>query len=176
MLRNLVPSEVVSSVKSLDYRAKYKAGFRHLMFDLDNTLTTYAFARPDNALVAFINELKAIGFQVSIVSNSGAKRVDPFLQALGVGGRSSCKKPTIGVIKSLVSTDLESIILIGDQLLTDIWAANNLGIRSVLVHPIDESTDKFFTRMNRKLERFFVQRIRAKFPAVYDQRLKSRYE
>ena len=176
MLRNLVPSEVVTSVKALDYNAKYKAGFRHLMFDLDNTLTTYAHARPDNDLIEFIHGLKAIGFQVSIVSNSGVKRVDPFLQALGIGGRASCKKPTIRVIKSLVSTELESIILIGDQLLTDVWAANRLGVRSVLVHPIDVSTDKLFTTLNRKLERFFVQRIRAKFPAVYDQRLKSRYE
>jgi uncharacterized protein len=176
MLRNLVPSEVVKSVKALDYQAKYKAGFRHLMFDLDNTLTTYAFNEPDAQLITFINELKAIGFQVSIVSNSGAKRVNPFIEALGVGGKPSCKKPTIGVLKTLIGTDLESIILIGDQLLTDIWAANKLGVRSVLVHPIDLSTDKAFTSFNRKLERFFVKRIRSKFPAVYDQRLKSRYE
>jgi len=76
MLRNLVPSEVVTSVKALDYNAKYKAGFRHLMFDLDNTLTTYAHARPDNDLIAFINELKAIGFQVSIrtLASSGSTR------------------------------------------------------------------------------------------------------
>lgn len=176
MLRNLVPSEVVTSVSALDYRAKYKAGFRHLMFDLDNTLTTYAFAAPPKELIAFIDELKAIGFQVSIISNSGAKRVNPFIEALGVSGRASCKKPSIGVLKSLIGLDLESIIVIGDQLLTDIWAANKLGVRSVLVHPIDTATDRAFTVFNRKLERFFVQRIRAKFPAVYDQRLKSRYE
>ncbi len=176
MLRNLVPSEVVTSVKALDYQAKYKAGFRHLLFDLDNTLTTYAFDAPDAELTSFINELKAIGFTVSIVSNSGAKRVNPFIEALGVGGKASCKKPTIGVLQTLIGTDLESIILIGDQLLTDVWAANRLGVRSVLVHPIDVSTDKVFTSFNRKLERFFVNRIRAKYPAVYDQRLKSRYE
>lgn len=176
MLRNLVPSEVVTSVKALDYQAKFKAGFRHLLFDLDNTLTTYAFDAPDAELTSFINELKAIGFTVSIVSNSGAKRVNPFIEALGVGGKASCKKPTIGVLQTLIGTDLESIILIGDQLLTDVWAANRLGVRSVLVHPIDVSTDKVFTSFNRKLERFFVNRIRAKYPAVYDQRLKSRYE
>ena len=176
MLRNLVPSEVVASVRSLDYHAKYKAGFRHLMFDLDNTLTTYQFSMPTPELTRFIEELKAIGFQVSIVSNSGAKRVGPFIQALGVGGKPSCKKPTTGVLRSLIDTDLESIILIGDQLLTDVWAANRLGVRSVLVHPIDASTDKLYTRVNRRLELFFVKRIRAKYPAVYDQRLKSRYE
>ena len=176
MLRNLVPSEVVTSVKALDYQAKYKAGFRHLLFDLDNTLTTYAFDAPNAELISFINELKAIGFTVSIVSNSGAKRVTPFMDALGVGGKPSCKKPTIGVLQTIIGTDLESIILIGDQLLTDVWAANRLGVRSVLVHPIDLSTDKAFTKFNRTLERFFVKRIRSKYPAVYDQRLKSRYE
>jgi Predicted hydrolase of the HAD superfamily len=103
MLRNLVPSEVVTSVKALDYQAKYKAGFRHLLFDLDNTLTTYAFDAPDAELTSFINELKAIGFTVSIVSNSGAKRVNPFIEALGVGGKASCKKPTIGVLQTLLA-------------------------------------------------------------------------
>jgi uncharacterized protein len=176
MLRQLVPSEVIKSVYDLDYEAKYKAGFRQLMFDLDNTLTTYQFAAPTDELKTFVASLKAIGFEVSIVSNSGKTRVQPFLDELQVSGIPSCKKPTIGVIKQVLSVEKEAAMLLGDQLLTDIWAANKLGVRSVLVHPVDMTTDKFFTRLNRRLERFFVQRLRHKYPAVYDQRLKSRYE
>jgi len=176
MLRKLVPSEVIKNVQDLDYEAKYKAGFRQLMFDLDNTLTTYQFSEPTKELTTFIQKLQAIGFEVSIVSNSGGKRVQPFLDQLQVSGIPSCKKPTIGTLKKVLKVDKEAAMLIGDQLLTDIWAANKLGVRSVLVHPVDASTDKFFTRVNRKLELYFVKRIRAKYPAVYDQRLKSRYE
>jgi HAD superfamily phosphatase (TIGR01668 family) len=176
MLRKLIPSEVVANVRSIDYAAKYKAGFRQLMFDLDNTLTTYQHSAPTPELVDFIQELQAIGFEVSIVSNSTRKRVDPFLQALGVRGRASCKKPSAKALREMLHVDKESVIVIGDQLLTDIWAANNLGVRSVLVHPVDITTDRFFTTMNRKVERYAVKKIRQKHPAVYDQRLKSRYE
>jgi HAD superfamily phosphatase (TIGR01668 family) len=176
MLRELIPSEVIKRVQDLDYEAKYKAGFRQLMFDLDNTLTTYQFSEPTKELTTFIQQLQTIGFEVSIVSNSGAKRVQPFIDQLEVSGIPSCKKPSIGTLKKILKVDKEAAMLIGDQLLTDIWAANKLGVRSVLVHPVDASTDKFFTRFNRKLELYFVKRIRAKYPAVYDQRLKSRYE
>lgn len=176
MLRELIPSEVIKRVQDLDYEAKYKAGFRQLMFDLDNTLTTYQFSEPTKELSSFIQKLQTIGFEVSIVSNSGAKRVQPFIDQLQVSGIPSCKKPSIGTLKKVLNVDKEAAMLIGDQLLTDIWAANKLGVRSVLVHPVDPSTDKFFTRFNRKLELYFVKRIRAKYPAVYDQRLKSRYE
>jgi uncharacterized protein len=176
MLRELIPSEVIKRVQDLDYEAKYKAGFRQLMFDLDNTLTTYQFSEPTKELTTFIQNLQTIGFEVSIVSNSSAKRVQPFIDQLEVSGIPSCKKPSIGTLKKVLKVDKEAAMLIGDQLLTDIWAANKLGVRSVLVHPVDASTDKFFTRFNRKLELYFVKRIRAKYPAVYDQRLKSRYE
>jgi len=176
MLRELIPSEVIKRVQDLDYEAKYKAGFRQLMFDLDNTLTTYQFSEPTKELTTFIQNLQTIGFEVSIVSNSSAKRVQPFIDQLEVSGIPSCKKPSIGTLKKVLKVDKEAAMLIGDQLLTDIWAANKLGVRSVLVYPVDVSTDKFFTRFNRKLELYFVKRIRAKYPAVYDQRLKSRYE
>jgi predicted HAD superfamily phosphohydrolase YqeG len=42
--------------------------------------------------------------------------------------------------------------MVGDQLLTDVWAANNAGMRSILVKPLIE-TDQWNTKINRFFEK-----------------------
>ena len=42
--------------------------------------------------------------------------------------------------------------MMGDQILTDVWAARNAGIRAILVPPIKDKRDPF-TRFKRLLEK-----------------------
>lgn len=46
----------------------------------------------------------------------------------------------------------QDLVLIGDQLMTDIAAANNAGIKSILVKPLVES-DAWNTKPNRFIEK-----------------------
>ena len=46
----------------------------------------------------------------------------------------------------------ETTIFIGDQILTDVWAAHNAGIRAIVVPPINDRKD-LLTRLKRVLER-----------------------
>ena len=46
----------------------------------------------------------------------------------------------------------ENTIFIGDQILTDVCAAHNAGIRAILVPPINDKKD-LFTKFKRLLER-----------------------
>lgn len=45
------------------------------------------------------------------------------------------------------------VLMVGDQLLTDIVAGNLAGVRTVLVKPLVK-TDKWNTRINRCVEKF----------------------
>ena len=47
----------------------------------------------------------------------------------------------------------DQVMMVGDQLITDIQAGNLAGVESVLVKPLVE-TDKWNTRINRFLEKF----------------------
>ena len=47
----------------------------------------------------------------------------------------------------------EEALFFGDQLFTDIWGANNAGIRSVLVEPVDKSSDLPRIKFKRILEK-----------------------
>ena len=63
--------------------------------------------------------------------------------------------------------------MIGDQILTDIIGANRLGIKSILVNPIKRKTDHVFTRINRKLEKYIINKIIKKYPYLINEALKE---
>ena len=50
------------------------------------------------------------------------------------------------------------LVLVGDQLLTDISAANHTNIRSILVKPIVQ-TDAWNTRINRGIEKIVKKQL-----------------
>ena len=175
MWDKFIPSQYLSSAYDLDLPSLKNQGITSLFFDLDNTLTTYEFLVPPKPMQEFIQKLKDHGFEVYIVSNSNNYRVQPFLDALQIKGSGSCKKPFTSVIEALLPSDKSTAMLVGDQLLTDVLVSNRLGIKSTLVHPLDLSTDHFFTRMNRKLERFVAKKVKQHHSNNYEV-MKARYE
>ena len=48
--------------------------------------------------------------------------------------------------------------MLGDQLLTDAYAGNHIGLRSLIVPPIKDKTNLFF-RSKRLLERPFIRKF-----------------
>ncbi|PJH64016.1 HAD hydrolase-like protein, partial [Salmonella enterica] len=58
-----------------------------------------------------------------------------------------------------------NILIVGDQILTDIIGANNIGIESVLVKPIMNS-DAWNTRINRFIELRIMKLVLKKDPKM----------
>ena len=78
---------------------------------------------------------------------------------MGLPVISKAKKPFAGGVKKAMAalgTDITNTIFIGDQILTDVWAAHNAGIKAILVPPIKDRTD-LFTRFKRVLEKPFLR-------------------
>ncbi|WP_153047650.1 HAD hydrolase-like protein, partial [Streptococcus suis] len=57
------------------------------------------------------------------------------------------------------------VVMIGDQLMTDIRAAKRAGLKSVLVKPLIQS-DSINTQINRWRERRTIKKIIAKYGAI----------
>jgi uncharacterized protein len=55
----------------------------------------------------------------------------------------------------------EEVVVIGDQLLTDVLGGNRFGVHTILVVPVAD-TDGFFTRINRKIERKILNMMKQK--------------
>mgnify|MGYP000996296260 FL=1 len=79
-----------------------------------------------------------------MVSNNKEPRVAEFNKPLDVKYIYKAGKPKrTGYQKAmqLLGTDTANTLFVGDQLFTDLWGANNTGITSLLVMPIDKKEE-----------------------------------
>lgn len=138
-MSKLFPDDYVESTYIIDFAALYRQGYRALLFDVDNTLVPHN-APADERAKAFFSYVKGIGYRCMFLSNNKEPRVKTFCEAVGGDGYIyKAGKPKAGAyLEACRRLDVtpEQTIFIGDQILTDIWGANNAKLRSVLVKPV----------------------------------------
>ncbi len=154
MLKRFYPMYYYDSVRHIDYNKLYKEGKTALIFDLDNTLAPFDIREPDEGIIGFIQGLKDKGFKVCIVSNNKGNRVQIFNQKLGLPIVPKAGKPKLaGITRAMgiIDAKKDECVMIGDQMFTDVWVANRLGIVSILVKPIADR-DEFTVKLKRGIE------------------------
>ena len=139
MLKRFYPDVDFDSVYKIDFEAFYRHGYRGVIFDIDNTLVPHGAPATDEA-IEFFRKLRTIGFKTMLLSNNKEPRVKGFAEQvksryLYKAGKPGAKGYTRAM--ELMGTDKDTTLFIGDQLFTDIWGANRLGIRTILTKPID---------------------------------------
>lgn len=156
-----VPDIYAQSIFTIDYDKLKDKNIKCILFDLDNTLAPVTCKEPDNKTKALIAKLEDMGFKVIILSNSRKPRVTPFKEQLNVDAAHTATKPLKRKYKKIMRLynfhDYE-IAAIGDQLLTDIFGANRMGLTSILVNPIS-SSDFIFTKINRNIENKIIKKM-----------------
>lgn len=150
-----IPDMYQKSIYTINYEKLYEDGMRCLLFDLDNTCVPYTEKNPNKKLKDLFDNLKDMGFKVIIFSNATKKRLEPFKNGLIVDCSYSSKKPSkrkfLKVLK-MFDYDLSETAIIGDQLFTDIFGGNRVGIKTILVNPMSDK-DLFATKIFRLLEK-----------------------
>ena len=158
----LKPDYYFESVFTVPYEELWQNGIRGLIFDVDNTLTVFDQKGPPPKTVALLRRLESMGFAVSLVTNNTGTRLGHFNEHLKLPGVANALKPlTRGVRAAMqkMSTKPASTAIIGDQLLSDIWAGKNARITTVLVKPLSDR-DFFFVRMKRLIERIILRDVK----------------
>lgn len=133
------PKKYFDKKEDIPVEAYYQKGYRGIMFDIDNTLVPHD-CPIDDTTKAYINRLKEIGFSICLISNNDQERVKLFAEPLGVDYIYKAWKPAKkGYLEGMnkLGTTVENTLFVGDQIYTDIWGANNAGIYSILLDPID---------------------------------------
>ena len=155
-IRKLYPGEMAESVYAYDFDGALKKGIKGVLFDIDNTLVPHDAPADDRAR-ALMEELRARGLSLGLVSNNHEPRVKSFSEACGgldYVFLSHKPKPDAYLrLRRKLGLSASQVIFFGDQLFTDIWGANNAGIHSILVEPIDKSTDIPRIKLKRQLEK-----------------------
>ena len=157
MFEAFYPGAYLESAYEIPYETYYREGIRGVIFDIDNTLVPHG-APADLRAAELFARLREAGFHTCLLSNNKKPRVAPFAGA--VGSEYICKagKPgRAGYREAMrrMGTSERSTLFVGDQLFTDVYGANRLGIRTVLVRPIHPK-EEIQNVLKRKLERIVL--------------------
>ena len=138
MFEMFFPDEYMASTYVIPFEKLYEAGYRGVIFDIDNTLVPHG-EPADNRAKKLFARLSEIGFKSCLLSNNQIPRVEMFNKEIKTNYICDAHKPsTKNYIKAmeLMGTDKETTLFVGDQLFTDVWGAKRTGIHNILVKPI----------------------------------------
>ncbi len=174
-VRKYIPTFVYKSVYDIDFLHIYnKENIRFIFLDIDNTLAPYNENLPTKEAKKLVEELLEIGFELMLISNNNKKRVLRYSEPLGLNAVHFALKPfKRGFKKGLKMASKpykpEEVLVIGDQLMTDIFGANRMGFMTILVEPIKRKTDILSTRINRLRERRVLKKIKKHYYEKYEE-------
>jgi len=162
VLKLFLPNEQVKSIFEISATMLKERGIKGVITDLDNTLVEWD--RPDATpkLIEWFKEMKNQGITITIVSNNIEQRVKDFSDPLQIPFIYEARKPLVKAFKRALkdmNLNKEEVVVIGDQLLTDVFGGNRSGLHTILVVPVSQ-TDGFFTRINRQVERKLLSWMR----------------
>lgn len=167
------PSMYRKNIFDINYEKLKEKGIRCLVFDLDNTLGLLDNEKCPRNVKKLIKSLQD-DFLIFIASNNNMRRIKPYMEDLGVGGVSLAMKPStrgLRKIQKKYNVKKKEMVMIGDQIITDVLAGKRFHIMTVLVDPLGKK-DLKITGINRywedKIIRHYEKRGKFKRGNYYD--------
>lgn len=163
MIEVFVPKLKVQTIYDIPLDELYANGIRGIITDLDNTLVSQKTVSATKELVSWLDKVRKLGLDVVIVSNNNESRVGAFASPLNIPYIFKAKKPTQGAFaRAIKILDLQpsEIVMIGDQMMTDVYGGNKMGLHTILVKSIAPHEEGMGTKINRQLERIAIRRLR----------------
>ena len=140
-------------------------GIKAIILDLDNTLLPWDANIPSEENVSWVQRVKEAGIRVVLLSNNGGDRLQNISKELGVAAIGWGVKPlSIGFKRALRFLKVQShgeILVIGDQLITDVFGAKKMDFKVLWVESLSRK-EFVFTRITRKLESILVKQLTKK--------------
>ena len=149
------PTEHVSGIREITPEWLSARGVKGVVFDIDNTVVPQD-APADEAARAYFRRLHEAGIKTFVLSNNREPRVKAFADEVGSDYFFRAQKPSRkGYLAAIRRMHLRrrEVVVVGDQLFTDICGANRSRIRSVLVEPVAPEKDTAGVRLKRPFEK-----------------------
>lgn len=162
-MSKVIPNLYQKSIYDINYKKLKKSGIKCLLFDLDNTCVPYHDNKFDIRLKKLFDKLKKMDFKVIIFSNSPNKRLKKFTDLEVDYNALSLKPISYNFYKVMKKYNFKKkeVCIIGDQLFTDIYGGNKIGIMTCLVDPIT-TEELLFTKITRHFETRKIKRLEKK--------------
>lgn len=159
MIKKLYPKLYLSSIFEINVEELKEEGIKGIIFDIDNTLVPYDVLDPTAEIIDFFEMLKEKGFKVCLMSNNTEDRVMRFNEGLKVFAIHKSGKPRTKSFKralELMALPREQVAIVGDQIFTDVYGGNLMGVHTILVKPVSDK-DEWITKIKRGLEQKVIK-------------------
>ena len=156
----LTPTVALKNVTDITPGLLRELGCDAILLDVDNTLAPPTEKTPYEGAQKWIDEIKSNGFHVVICSNNFRKRILPFSKSVGLDCVAMSLKPLpFGFVraKNKLHEKPKSVVVVGDQIYTDVLGANLAGMKSILLQP-----RSYEPGVTRKIRRAMEKNIRKK--------------
>ena len=155
------PHRVANSVTEIDAAQLKEQGIQGVILDLDNTLVSWAREDLSKEILDWIQSLRDNNLNFCLLSNSViSKRVDRVAQVFGCTNIRKARKPSRdGFHRAMktMNTVSSSTAIIGDQMFTDIWGGNRVGIYTIMVKPMSRGEFIYTRYVSRPPERILLK-------------------
>lgn len=163
-MRKFIPTYYAKHLYTVTPAFFKEIGIETLVLDLDNTLASYRELTASKETLAYLDALKKTGLTLFLVSNNKGQRVQTYATSAGLLYLAGARKPLTKRLRTFLknkNVNLNTVMMVGDQLLTDVFCANNLGVKILLTDPLVKE-DQWTTHFNRLLDRPIRKRLKAK--------------
>lgn len=155
------PHKYVEKVSQVSPNELVARGIRGLLLDLDNTLVPWRREAMADEVIAWLESIKAADIKLCILSNSIlSKRSARIAEKLGCSYIRKARKPSIQGFRramTALETTPATTAIVGDQMFTDIWGGNRVGIYTIMVRPIHHSEFVYTRFVSRPPERLLLR-------------------
>ncbi|MFN7017827.1 MAG: YqeG family HAD IIIA-type phosphatase [Fimbriimonadales bacterium] len=161
-LRRWCPDERVRSVTEITPEHLRSLDIRALLLDLDNTITPWRSRQVPPEVAAWVKRMQEAGIKLCFVSNTrNLGRLQAISAQLGVPYARGVMKPRRAMLRralELLGVEPQHAAIAGDQLFTDVWGGNRLGIYTIWVHPM-HPREFIGTKVSRQVEKWLLKRL-----------------
>ncbi len=162
-LRRWCPDIHVQSVTELNPELLQSLGIRALLLDLDNTITPWRSREIPPEVRQWVAEMHSAGIKLCFVSNTrNLSRLKWLSEVLNIPYARGSMKPRRQMLRralEMLKVRPEETAIVGDQLFTDVWGGNRLGIHTIWVHRM-HPREFVGTKLSRQVERWLLNRLR----------------
>ncbi|MCI5773806.1 MAG: YqeG family HAD IIIA-type phosphatase [Erysipelotrichaceae bacterium] len=165
------PDVYIASYNDLDVQKLQNKKIKVLIVDIDNTLVASSGWDLDDQAKDFVARLKKMEIIPVVISNNINKRVAHFAQILQIDYYAFSLKPLpwrFYQLQKKYHVKKEEVMIMGDQLLTDVFFAKTSGIKCILVDPLEDK-DNIFGTVTRSIEKIIRKIDKFEKGAYYDK-------
>lgn len=133
--KHFFPDWIVPSLEALDFERLAAEGYKIAYLDIDNTLVFHGAHVGDDFARQTIQRVADAGILPVIASNAREPRARSFAASLDIPYVAEARKPsTKALLADLKERGIAPVdaLMLGDQLLTDVWSGKRCGMAVVL--------------------------------------------